>query len=571
MFWKKYINNSDPLVDLEDLPDYAFIYVFRNLGSLKPLLWLLSSVAILSTLLRFTGVYVLSRIISEISVITLDDILYFYAPLWVGTLALSELLDYFTRRYAEALPTVFADITNLRFYHSYLDIKSSEVLNYSKERLINLTNTYVTHIKSFLMDWIWGILGKLVKLILIISILFYQNPFVLLINLTYIVIFLALAFRISFLFSPLAKAFSEQSIETNSTLTSFLLNLGTIKRLQAFQFFQDTSKSLVLKTWEELNKVKVFHAWRWLLQLNIFNALYAVTLIYGIYQVKIGELELGFLVFIKWSFDELWQILVYSIEHYVSLVQQREDARIIRAELAKLNKEKPIKNERATTFEQFEKLKLEDVHARYQYLSENTEIESRDIDIYLPKLTILHKDKIGLIGPSGSGKSSALNILQGIIPFTGQYLMNDKPVGLNDDLSKIFTLINNTDPLFKISLLDNILLGRNVQKGTLDKILEGCLINEFIDNINSLIGSASFNLSAGQEQRIRLARGLATPNPILLLDEAFNAIDQIKKDQIIAFLKEFLEEKTILLVTHNKDELKLVDKVYHFENHTLKN
>lgn len=108
----------------------------------------------------------------------------------------------------------------------------------------------------------------------------------------------------------------------------------------------------------------------------------------------------------------------------------------------------------------------------------------------------------------------------------------------------------------------NITLGKEYSPELLKRILDGCLVSEFALNLDVQVGTQHFNLSTGQEQRVRLARGLLQGGDIFLFDEVFNGIHQEKKNAIINFLSEFLAGKTVLMVTHNHAELRFVDTTY---------
>jgi ATP-binding cassette subfamily B protein len=483
-----------------------------------------------------------------------------YVILWVVALIIAETIDYFIRRYGEALPRVYAEYSALRLYRSFFEARSSALFNYSKEKLNSLVSQYTDHLRTFLSDWVWVTSFRATRLVLIVIILYQQNPYVLLINALYVLSFLFLALQISSRFSIIAKKHSEQTLESRSSINNFILQLNVLKRLQAGRLFSRISEQNLWRNWEVIDQLQRFHAWRWYLQLTLFNALYAATLVYGIYQVKQGELELGFLLLIKWSFDELWFILVYVIEYYVSLVQQRQDTLLVRREFSAILPLATAIDSGGTELQElFKGLSLSSVSATlcdHQGSERLFEIDS---------FTLSAGERIGIIGESGAGKSTLLSILLQMHPLRGDYLINNKRDISVAKSPELFSLINSQDALFKVSLRDNITLGEPIEEDRLNQVIKGCLIDEFAPDLDVEIGSTNFNLSTGQEQRIRLARGIIRERQIYLLDEPFNGLDQQKREVIIAFLTEFLATKTVVLVTHNTEELKFVEKVYPIE------
>ncbi len=563
--WKQLALAPKPLREFPHLPDFAFQFVFRNLGEFRAPFLLLTTGRVLSSILKFIGVYLLGDVISNITTLTVERIFYFYFPAYLFLSAASELLDYYTRRYGEAFPTVYADALSLRCYATLMQFNFRKLFNLSKERLNALIARYVNHVQSFLTDWIWGTTSRITNLVIVLVILYIQSPVVLLVNLGYMAVFLALALRLSAKFSGIAQRYSEQLIETSSRNSRFTLNLNTVKRLNITDFFLGRYREALDANWDCLEEYKNFHARRWLIQLNLFNLLYLITLFYGVYQVKVGALSLGFLVLIKYSFDQLWGILVYIIEYYVTLLQQREDTRIVRRELEEALSEEDRAPRETFKLGAWKEISLSNVEASFESKGESHE----PFAISIEEFRIRRGEKVAVIGPSGSGKSSLLNLLMTLIPFHGRYRVDGEEVGAKTLAPDEVVYINNVEPLFNLTLRDNILLGRPLPEEELKRILAGVRA-DFLPNLEARYGSAAFNLSAGQEQRVRLARGLTGKASLYLLDEPFNGIDPANKHSIIEFLKTELTGAALVLVTHHSDELEIAERVYDMKDGTLR-
>src|SRR5690606_23410161 len=125
-------------------------------------------------------------------------------------------------------------------------------------------------------------------------------------------------------------------------------------------------------------------------------------------------------------------------------------------------------------------------------------------------------------------------------------------------------------PIFNLPLIDNIMLGKTIPDDLLQTVLDGVEVSSFIQNISTTnIGEIETNLSAGQQQRIRIARGLLQDADIYLFDEAFNGIDTTTKEKVLSFISKFLKDKTVLFITHNENELGKIQiaREYEFKNH----
>ena len=131
--------------------------------------------------------------------------------------------------------------------------------------------------------------------------------------------------------------------------------------------------------------------------------------------------------------------------------------------------------------------------------------------------------------------------------------MPQKPFFLNDSILRNITLEDDDKKINRIKL---------------NKILDCCLINEMFKknkiNVNTIIGEEGVQLSGGEMQKINLARGLYNSKQLLILDEATNNLDEKSETEVISNLKTYDNDMLIILVTHNKNNLKFCSKVVNF-------
>lgn len=89
--------------------------------------------------------------------------------------------------------------------------------------------------------------------------------------------------------------------------------------------------------------------------------------------------------------------------------------------------------------------------------------------------------------------------------------------------------------------------------------------------VETSVGTSIKQLSSGQKQRISIARSFYSDRKILIFDEATNALDEENEKSIFKNLREFKSNKTIIIISHKPDNLKICDKIYKIENKNLKN
>jgi len=178
-------------------------------------------------------------------------------------------------------------------------------------------------------------------------------------------------------------------------------------------------------------------------------------------------------------------------------------------------------------------------------------------------LDIQNNDKILVIGPSGSGKSSLLRIIQQTLPMSqGNYLYNGDEY--DEGLMQQFSLIRQQPLIFNDSIRYNITLGDNF---TDEEVMEAARLAQLEDIISEngleyLVGNNGRNLSGGQLQRIEIARALIRKRPIILADEMTSALD----DQTAGAIRQALLEIpcTLVEVSHKftDEEVEKYTKVW---------
>ncbi len=184
------------------------------------------------------------------------------------------------------------------------------------------------------------------------------------------------------------------------------------------------------------------------------------------------------------------------------------------------------------------------------------------------EFSIKKNDLVGIVGKSGCGKTTLLNILLGFLkPTSGQVLLDEK---LNiyenvEDWLKNTSYVPQNPVIINDTIKANISLSYDeVDIKKLEKSLKvSCLdeeIKNFSSGINTFLGPGSVNLSGGQKQRISIARAIYKDSEVILLDEPTSALDRMTEEKIIENLLK-LEDKTIIMVTHKTELLKKFNKI----------
>ena len=180
------------------------------------------------------------------------------------------------------------------------------------------------------------------------------------------------------------------------------------------------------------------------------------------------------------------------------------------------------------------------------------------------------------LGPSGSGKSTLLNIISGIdLPTSGEIIINGQNLtNMNEKHRTLFrrTQIGIVFQFFNLlptlSVIDNVILPMELN-GTKSKHAKS-LAQDLLDTVGLLDRQNTFpdRLSGGEQQRVAIARALASDPPIILADEPTGNLDSGNANQIMTLLSDLhiKFKKTLVVVTHRNDFIKLADKIFIVED-----
>jgi ABC-type bacteriocin/lantibiotic exporter with double-glycine peptidase domain len=195
-------------------------------------------------------------------------------------------------------------------------------------------------------------------------------------------------------------------------------------------------------------------------------------------------------------------------------------------------------------------------------------------------LEIRKGEKVAIVGKSGSGKSSLLLILLGILKATeGKIRLDSTAIaeGNRANYQCLFSYVSQNPYLFDGTIRQNVAFGLGTEKIDQERVkqaLEQVDLADFVAQLpekeNTHIYEKGVTLSGGQRQRIALARAIYSNREILILDEVTNQLDQQTEAKVIESLQRITaENKTIIMVTHHPKLLPLFDLVLKLEDGKL--
>lgn len=214
--------------------------------------------------------------------------------------------------------------------------------------------------------------------------------------------------------------------------------------------------------------------------------------------------------------------------------------------------------------ESFSRLQVADLD--FQYAEANHQIFKH------LNLTLTAGEKLALLGPSGTGKSTLLKLILGDLqPTNGSVQLNDVPISrLQNERATLFGVLDQQPYLFNTSIMNNVRMGNPDAmdaevKAALTSVELAPLIDGLPDGYDTIVEEGGARFSGGERQRIALARILLQDAPIIILDEPTVSLDPITEAHLLATVFRVLQDKTILWVTHHLAGINYVDQVRFLE------
>ena len=175
---------------------------------------------------------------------------------------------------------------------------------------------------------------------------------------------------------------------------------------------------------------------------------------------------------------------------------------------------------------------------------------------------------VALVGPSGAGKTSLVNLLPRFVaPSEGQVLLDGVPLAQWDvrALRRQFAFVSQDVVLFNDNVAANVALGAEVDPARVRQALEGAHLAEFVDSlpqgVDTVIGHNGGQLSGGQRQRLAIARALYKDAPVLILDEATSALDSESERAVQAALEHLMRHRTTIVIAHRLSTIEHAHRV----------
>ncbi len=234
-------------------------------------------------------------------------------------------------------------------------------------------------------------------------------------------------------------------------------------------------------------------------------------------------------------------------------------------------KEEPHYPTKSDPFKGSETVGITLSHLQFNYPSVSDEHSCKTIcDL---SIEITKGKKVALVGPSGGGKSTLVQLILGLYePHSGEITfdgVNTKEIGLNLIRENVAAVLQHP-AMMSDSIRNNLTLGRDHQDEQLWNALEIAQLASYVrtlDNgIDTMIGTQGVRLSGGQRQRLAIARMVLSEPKVVILDESTSALDTETEAKLHDAMQQFLNGRTTLIIAHRLSAVRYADEIYVIED-----
>lgn len=447
--------------------------------------------------------------------------------------------------------------TNIRtnLFNKIISLKSIEKSKFSNSSLITRTNQDIENIKGFISSFISIIFKAPILFISCITIMQTLNKefsIMLIISIIVLIIYLTI---IIFKLFPLSKKLQTCIDNLTLLIKEKITGLKIIKTYNNLDY-QDQKFKKVNKEYLNLTKKVINLSSCTLPILNLLiNSLIIIILIMSINLVKNNSLEIGTII----------ASIQYILQMLLAIIMLSMIVIIIPKTKVSINRIQEVM--KAQSYEENEN--IIDLNINKISFNNITFSYNKTQNLKHINLNIKGKEKIGIIGPTGSGKSTLIKLLLKELDLQeGTIKINDN--NLNDLTRK--SILNNiayvpqNPTILTGTILQNIVFSnQTITMDELSKIIYTCNLVNFInkkkEKLNYKLEENGANLSKGQKQRICLARALAKNSKTLILDDPFSALDYKTEKEILDNLKNHYNDKTQIIISQRISSIKYCDKI----------
>ena len=453
------------------------------------------------------------------------------------------------------------DIRDL-IYKKYL-YQSLAFFNENKvgDSLVRMVSD-VQIIGNFFVNSLFNSLREFLLIIIFAWIALWLNPKLFLISLVLLPIFSFVVHLLGNKIKKYSKRIQQQSSNMFSNVEEKLNSMRIVKAFSREQYEMEIFKEINNKHFKFWRKSRIYHAFN--IPLSELNSVITgvIVLMIGGYQVLDPNVNFSIGTFFA------FMLAIFSMLHPMKAITKAYTN--IRKALVSLERISEILNRESEIIESSSQIEKRDFDSAIEYKNVSFSYNGSEKVLKDINLTINKGEKIALVGSSGSGKTTMVNLLERMYDTTsGEILIDNNNIrNINlQDLRTLMGTVTQESILFGDTIANNIGYGslKDITKNEVAKAAKIAYADEFIDSLpdkyKTLLHTRASNLSGGQRQRLCIARAIVADPPILIFDEATSALDTEAEMKVQKGIEQATKNRTVIVIAHRLSTILSSDKI----------
>ena len=451
-----------------------------------------------------------------------------------------------------------------RFYDKVLTLPQLYFDTEISGKILNQLARGITSIQGFLNTSSNFILPTFLQAIFTIIVLAYYNLSIAFFTFLLFPIFIYLSYYSS-------KKWGEEEVKKNKIEDLYRSRIheviGNIKLVKSFisekREFDFVSRQLDKSNEIYAKQSKMFHKFDFYRNLSLNLIIFAINIIV-FYNTFTGSLSIGEMVLILQLVNAA-RFPLFGMSFIFSNIQMAESGSKEFFEVLNLTSTEDYKKDTVTKRMDAPTIEFKNVSFNY----EKSNAVLKDVSFMINK-----QEKVALVGHSGAGKSTIVNlILKFYEPTTGDIFMKGKSYKdlYHKEVRNNISLVFQENELFSTTVRENVLYG--TPSATEKQIISALkmanaydFVMKFPKKLDAQIGERGVKLSGGQKQRIQIARAILKNAPILILDEATSSLDAKSEKEVQDALQKLMENRLVIIIAHRFSTIQNVNQVIVIED-----
>lgn len=484
-----------------------------------------------------------------------------YAGLIVGTSLISGIFRFLIRQTIIVVSREIEYDLRYDFWHHIQRLPLRYFQNTSTGNLMAHATNDINAVRSFIGPAVMYSIDTSIRLLIVLGVMISLNLSLTIYSLIPLPLLSVLVYKVGKIihekYTLIQEKFSDLTTKAQENFSGIRVIKSYVRELNEIKEFGKLSREYLERNMSMIRIQSLIHP-----ILFLITGISTIIVIWaGGTMVINGEMTLGEIsAFIIYLGILIWPVIAFG--WVINIVQQGE------ASMKRLNKifSEPfeIDESEITDYSIKEiKGKIEFRNLSFKY-GENLPYVLKNINLTIPE-----GSTVAVMGYTGSGKSSFINLIPRLYDATGGEVLIDgkniKTIPL-EVLRKNIGIVQQESFLFSDNIYNNISYGLKEvdKKKAVEASRTACFdkdVETFPDKYETIVGERGITLSGGQKQRASMARALIIDPKILILDDSFSAVDTHTEEEILKNLKKFMKGRTSIIISHRISTVKDADKI----------